>query len=854
MADDKITPDDLGRIESYREEVEKLAAAEQRRVEAAIEEARLRKLQMGDLEKVAAIEAARSKVFTDIIAKQDAQVAQLQEKIRLQEESGDYDSEKLKDLKEELDGLLKVNKATRQELEDRKDLADINRKNTQEIQNATQGIAAAVGVSDSWQSSITGTFFRMAQTEEGIKKIGIGLKDAFSLQNIGASLLTKVQEATVNLLREQDNAIASFRQATGAGSEYNQVIVDTQFELRTYGVSAAEASEATQALFKEMSQFTTMSQQAQIELAKTAALLQNFGISGNTAGDSMEVFNKALGMSTAETTAATREMFALGQALGIPPEVIFSEFGPAAAQLAAHGDDMIDVFKGMSAASKATGVEISKLLGLAERFDTFEGAATAVGSLNALLGGPYLNSIEMLNASEEERIRLLIQSMEASGRSFGELGKFEQKAIAASVGITDMAEANKLFNTSLSAYDAAQMKAASAAMSQEQFEEASRAAMSVQEKFTAIMQNFAVSLSPVISVLGRIADKFLELQKFMGNGFGIVMALGGAVLFLVGSFKGLALVTKQLGKSLGEGLGEGLKKVGEGAGHAGKAATAGAKGLLALGFATLQAGIGIGLAALGVAELVKAFDGLNQDQIIGASVSVGIFGATMVGLVFALAAAAKASTAAIPALLAVGASFLAIGFGVKLAAEGFAILIPAVGELMTSLESLSDKGFMRAMAMMTAIATIGVFAGAGLAALGLGFSVLAIGVSLLMSAIDLDKIQALADLATAAAAPGPSPFGDMVTAVTNLDDEKIELAKQLATVAMEYNAQVVDNFGPGATAPFETVAAGAGTTGGATTTAATNQQPIYLVLNNEIFGRLVADQIAKSKGLNLTQK
>lgn len=157
--------------------------------------------------------------------------------------------------------------------------------------------------------------------------------------------------------------------------------------------------------------------------------------------------------------------------------------------------------------------------------------------------------------------------------------------------------------------------------------------------------------------------------------------------------------------------------------------------------------------------------------------------------------------------------------------------------------------------MMTLISTIGIPAAAGLAALGVGFSVLAGGVALLMAAIDLDKIQALADLATAATTPGTSPFGDMVTAVTNLDDEKIQLAKQLATVAMEYNAQVVDNFGPGAAAPFEAVAAGAAAAGGTTTTAAaTNQQPIYLVLNNEIFGRLVADQIAKSKGLNLTQK
>ena len=854
MADEK----DLTLQQKYNQELEKALELRKNTLNTRLKEAELQKLQVGDLDKALLLEEERLNAARDarkaINKEYEEQLKLLNESIKKKREAGVVDEEELDNLIKQKKELEEQNTLVNQRLEAEEAILDANRKNTREIQNATRGIASLVGVSDSWQDTITGTFFRMAQTEEGIKKIAIGLKDAFSLQNIGASLLTKVQEATLNLLREQDNAIASFRQATGAGSEYNQVIVDTQFELRTYGVSAAEASEATQALFKEMSQFTTMSQQAQIELAKTAVLLQNFGISGNTAADSMEVFNKALGMSTAETTAATREMFALGQALGIPPEVIFSEFGPAAAQLAAHGDDMIEVFKGLSAASKATGLEMNKLLGLVGQFDTFEGAATAVGSLNALLGGPYLNSIEMLNASEEERIRLLIQSMEASGRSFNELGRFEQKAIAASVGITDMAEANKLFNTSLAAYDAAQMKAASAAMSQEQFEEASRAAMSVQEKFTSIMQNFAVSLSPVISALGFVADQILKLQEFMGNGFGIVMALGGAVLFLVGSFKGLALVTKQLGKSLGEGLGEGLKRVGEGAGHAGKAATAGAKGLLALGFATLQAGIGIGLAALGVAELVKAFDGLNQDQIIGASVSVGIFGATMVGLVFALAAAAKMATAAIPALLAVGASFLAIGFGIKLAAEGFAILIPAVGELMTSLESLSDKGFMRAMAMMTAIATIGVFAGAGLAALGLGFSVLAIGVALLMSAIDLDKIQALADLATAAATPGPSPFGDMVTAVTNLDDEKIELAKQLATVAMEYNAQVVDNFGPGATAPFEAVAAGAGAAGGTTTTAATNQQPIYLVLNNEIFGRLVADQIAKSKGLSLTQK
>jgi hypothetical protein len=747
--------------------------------------------------------------------------------------------------------------------------------NLEDTRSLAAAMGAVVGVSDNWEKSIAGSAFRLMQTEDGIKNIGKSLANTFSFQNVGASLMGKVTEATIELLRQQDSAIATFKASTGAGDAYNDVIVDTQLELRTYGVSAAEAGKATEALFKQMSQYTEMSKSAQKELAGTTALLGKFGISGQAAASSMEVFNKALGMSAHESAAAAREMFALGKGLGIAPEIIFSEFGPAAKQLAAHGDNMIQVFEGLAAASKATGVEMGNLLSLATQFDEFSSGAEAVGKLNALLGGPYLNSIEMLNATEEERIRLLLQSMEASGKNFDQLGKYEQKAIAASVGITDMAEANKLFNTSLSAYDAMQHKAAAASISQKEFEEASQNAMSVVEKFTTIMENFAVSISPLLDALGWVADGILALQKEMGNGFGIVVLITGAILFLTGTILSFGLAAKFAGKLAGEGLADGIEKVGEAAGKAGKGAMQGAVGMLAFGAAMLATGAGIYFAAIGVAELVKSFGELNGGQIAGALLAITIGMVGLYAVIVALGALAQAGVGAlgVAMLIGIGVAVTAIGYGVKLAAEGLAVMLPNLGKFITSLSELPIGTILLLTTSLLGLASVAPFLAAGLALLGVGFIALAVGIWAMMAAIDVDKLKALADLASSittmlfgpegettpaggGGGPAGSPFTDMISAVNNLDEEKIDFAKQLAEVAMDYNAQVVDNFGTTGTAPFTAATAGVGAgpavagagTGGA------NLPPLYLVLNNEIFGRLVAKELAKGEGLNVTKK
>ena len=125
---------------------------------------------------------------------------------------------------------------------------------------------------------------------------------------------------------------------------------------------------------------------------------------------------------------------------------------------------------------------MNTLMSITKQFDTFEGAAQSAGKLNAILGGGVVNSMDLLNATEEERVRLLIQSMALSGKNYESLNRFEKQAIASAAGIQDMTEANKLFSMSLSSYDDMQSKARGASAEAAKLQERAQAATDFADK------------------------------------------------------------------------------------------------------------------------------------------------------------------------------------------------------------------------------------------------------------------------------------------------------------------------------------------------------------------------------------
>ena len=243
-----------------------------------------------------------------------------------------------------------------------------------------------------------------------------GLAETVDTMSVLTSTVDKVVEASIALAIEQDQAVVNFRRATGATGQFDGVIRNLERDLFTAGVSAEEAGQSIQSLFLNVSDFTEMSGQQQEQLAKTTAVLNELGVSADTTAQNIEFATRALGMSTSRAEELQRELFTFAQDLGVSADKIaqdFQKFGP---QIAALGSRGVDAFKELEMQAKATGLAIDELVNIADQFNKFDTAAQAVGRLNAVLGGPFLNSLEMVNETNPaRRMELLKNAVDRAG-------------------------------------------------------------------------------------------------------------------------------------------------------------------------------------------------------------------------------------------------------------------------------------------------------------------------------------------------------------------------------------------------------------------------------------------------------
>lgn len=331
-------------------------------------------------------------------------------------------------------------------------------------------------------------------------------------------------EQTLGLAVAQDQVISKFRKATGATKEYNYEI--TQLERRNFaaGVSIQESGEAFQTLFTSFSAFTELNKGERAAIGDTVAVLGELGLQASTSGMILDQMFRGLNMSAQDANNVLLDLAGSAQALGVPMQKMAADFSASFKDLAKYGDGAIDVFKELSVISKSTGMEVSRLIAITDQFETFDGAATSVGKLNAILGGPYLNSIDMLNASEEERVRILRDQVAVSGLQFEQLGRYEKKTIASALGVS-VDEAQRLLGLSEEQYQLD-------AISQQQASELAAEAMTIKDELKSAFMALAVDMRPVID----------EVIKPLIKGFGHVARGIGAAINAMGMFGKVGLV------------------------------------------------------------------------------------------------------------------------------------------------------------------------------------------------------------------------------------------------------------------------------------------------------------------------
>ena len=470
---------------------------------------------------------------------------------------------------------------------------------------------------------------------------------------------------SINFAFELDRQNAQLKAATGAGNEFSDVIGDAGSEYLTFGVNAADAGRATQALFGTFRDFTNLSKSEQTNIAETAAILDKFGVSSAQTGQILDQATKSLYMNSQQAEALTREAATLAISIGKPITEVAGDLASAAPKLAFYGQQMFDVFAQLERQSKATGLSVDSLLGLVgEKFDTFEGAGQAVGRLNAILGGPYLNSIDMLNASEADRLEMIKEAIKAGGVQFDQLNKFEQKAFASALG-TDV----DTLRRSLNELDPeVQLQA----LRQEELAKRAGDARDIMTKLTDAINSLIIRNKPLMDSIVKGVDKFSELIFQINKGEKSIIDLGKAifgilpgwmkwVLGIGAAFKGISMVVGAVKGFLGLKAAIAAAQASATAGFAGMSAAASPLLAVLLPIAAIIAGIGGGAYAIS-----KASEAAAAGQT-GKAAAIGMGGGALAG------AATGAAIGSIVPVIGTGVGALvggAIGLATGTAAAG----------------------------------------------------------------------------------------------------------------------------------------------------------------------------------------
>jgi hypothetical protein len=425
------------------------------------------------------------------------------------------------------------------------------------IERGAKGVLkTTLGISNAWEGTASGGMAKAVASGDSFKNVmgtlGGTVKATIvswqGLANVAFSTLQKMQEMTMRNVKVMDTLNAAYARSTGLVTQNNQAtgmltneLQEGFFATTKLYASMEELNSARTALATSSSRYVDMSTRERQALDGLGIMLEKAGYGVQMLAQHFDTYTIGLGMTVPQTQAFQREVIGMSQQIGITSSQLSRDF-PAALKVAIqYTGQETRVLRGLMEQAKATGLEMSKLTGIVAQYDTFEGAGEAVGRLNAILGGPYLNAIQMVYATEDQRLQILRQSVAASGQQFATLEKYEQKAIMAAAGINDINTALQMFGGGGAAFDR-QIR------QQKELEELARKATPVFQQITASLQRLALAGKPFVTMLEVISEGLMHVMPTSVQGtvvaFGLLMTAAGLATFKLGGMSHAFLKSK----------------------------------------------------------------------------------------------------------------------------------------------------------------------------------------------------------------------------------------------------------------------------------------------------------------------
>jgi hypothetical protein len=564
------------------------------------------------------------------------------------------------------------------------------------------------------------SFFQLLskQGKAGLDSVAEAMKSVLTPANLMAAGLSKLFSITRKLVTELDELYAGYSKMGGLiekdrGGIMGGALEGSISQNRGLGIGKEASFSAGAALQESYSQFSTLNEKARGDLMAITAQLETVGVSAQTTAKLMNIFTKQFGQSVGSAKNDILEMEEYGRSIGVSSSKMMNDMLASMEVLSSFGEKSKQVFKELAKQAKQTGIEVATLVGLEERFMTFDASAELAGKINAMAGRVVLDPMQLMMATGDEKQALIQQAAQSLAIDTNNPRAVKYAANAFGISSADFL---KLANPEK---DNPEKSATS-------LQTVVQMSISLGQKLKAILERLAPAVYPFLWALTKILEFLLlitgPLDTFEGKVVLIVLAVGlvigklGGLISILGSGIGIFLSAAKGLFAIGKGglaAGVGLLKTAFGVRAAATAAPAGpgiAAGMVALGEGLMALAIPIavfGAAALmfagafvlfayGVQVLVKASNEAAASDMAGLGLGLVALGASFIGFAAEMMAASFMMTIAAPAIAGLVALLATL-----------AVTVPAVAPLLSTFASglieLGDafRSFMGSMVMET---------------------------------------------------------------------------------------------------------------------------------------------------------
>ena len=439
----------------------------------------------------------------------DLLTAQGEAKEEILKASADSNKIAKKALKEE-EKVLKLQQKIREEREEAASMTA----------NMVHSFGAMLGMSAPKKGGIVDVIGALTSKDEetrgnALEGLKVGIKSMFSPLNIATNLFQKLGELFIYALTKADAASASFAKLTGHGRD-----------LAGASMAAAQALGPVNANLQELAEGVAAAQNAlagvagrtRLQAAEFGGLSVNLERLGVSMSDFSTIASRdmvAFGATNEEVAQKMANMQAQARALGMS----FGEFSSMAASsqasFAAFGSNAEKMFLRAASTARQLGIELSSVVDIGEKFETFDSASSTVADLNYIMGGPFLDTMEMMQLQAEEGpeavLNKLRESFEQSGKTFEDLHFHQRKALAESMGKT-IPELEKIMTGPIS--DASMEAVEKATDPVDALMSRANSTLTMMEQFARLMESLALTLAE--GIFGeKIKDGAALFSKLM---------------------------------------------------------------------------------------------------------------------------------------------------------------------------------------------------------------------------------------------------------------------------------------------------------------------------------------------------